>query len=265
MLPLWDPARIIRRMPFNLALVGGRRQGKSSACSHLVAMMKTKFDLVIAFIGSAAANPVLYQLMIEHWDPRFFFSRWNTKLVDCLLKQQEDAGPDKRSILILVDDVILNGPAEEQLAHLTMRGRHFGISLMMCAVSYTTLPKKARRSLDALLVYSCPMQGDLKVLTWEYASHQSMAEHALRNLDEHCCLVMETLEKKQQLFLWKADLLTVVEKPALPGHGKSQTEPSCEIQRERHTADDQIGNAFSQNYTQSAEYERGTALRTRAV
>ena len=228
-------------------------------------MMKNKFDLVIAFIGSAACNPVLHQLMCENWDSRFFFSQWDPKLIECMLKQQEVAGPEKRSILILVDDVILTGPAEEQLSHMALRGRHFGISLIMCAVSYTTLPKKARRSLDALLVYSCPMQGDLKVLTWEYASHQSMAEHALRNLDEHCCLVMETLEKKQQLFLWKADLLTVVEKSALPGHGKSQTEPSCEIQRERHTADCQIGNAFSQNYTQSAEYERGTALRTRAV
>ena len=85
----------MRKIPFNLGLVGGRRQGKSTACSHLVAMMKNKFDLVIAFIGSAAANPVLYQLMVDHWDPRFFFSEWNTKLVACLLQQQEDAGPDR--------------------------------------------------------------------------------------------------------------------------------------------------------------------------
>ena len=251
MLPLWDPARIIRRMPFNLALVGGRRQGKSSACSHLVAMMKTKFDLVIAFIGSAAANPVLYQLMIEHWDPRFFFSRWNTKLVDCLLKQQEDAGPDKRSILILVDDVILNGPAEEQLAHLTMRGRHFGISLMMCAVSYTTLPKKARRSLDVLLVFSLPMQGDLKLLLWEYASQNSMAEHALKNMDDHCCLVLETLERKQTLWMWKADLLTV--QRASQARGLSKSAPSSEIRTVRQTEDRQTGTPSSQSDTISQE------------
>ena len=35
---------------------------------------------------------------------------------------------------------------------MAMRGRHFRISLAMCAVSYTTLPKRARRSLDTLLV-----------------------------------------------------------------------------------------------------------------
>ena len=153
MIPQSDPNRLVRKMPFNLGLVGGRRQGKSTACSHLVSMMKNKFDLVIAFIGSAAANPVLHQLMVENWDPRFFFSKWNSRLVDCLLQQQEDAGPDKRSVVILVDDVILSGPAEEQLSHMAMRGRHFNISLMMCAVSYTTLPKKAKRStnLDPIL------------------------------------------------------------------------------------------------------------------
>ena len=45
-------------------------------------MMRKRFDLVIAFIGSAAANPVIHQLMIENWDPRFFFPQWNTKLIN---------------------------------------------------------------------------------------------------------------------------------------------------------------------------------------
>ena len=213
--------------------------------------MKNKFDLVIAFIGSAAANPVLHQLMVQHWDPRFFFSKWDTKLVDCLLQQQERAGPNKRSILILVDDVILNGPAEEQLAHLSMRGRHFGISLMMCAVSYTTLPKKARRSLDVLLVFSLPMQGDLKVLLWEYASHNSMAEHALKNMEDHCCLVLETLERKQTLWMWKADLLTI--QRASPGRDLSRSGPSSAIPTERQTDNRQSSIPFSRSCTLSEE------------
>ena len=206
-------------------------------------MMKNKFDLVIAFIGSAACNPVINQLMVENWDPRFFFSKWDPKLIDCLLQQQEAAGPEKRNILILVDDVILTGPAEDQLSHMALRGRHFGISLIMCAVSYTTLPKKARRSLDVLLVYSCPMQGDLKVLTWEFASHTSMAEHALRNLEDHTALVLETLEKQQQLFLWKADLLTV--------------------QRMSESPARQTGSVSTQNRTRSSEdgLERTPAVR----
>ena len=204
-------------------------------------MMRKRFDLVIAFIGSAAANPVIHQLMIENWDPRFFFPQWNTKLINKLLEQQEHAGPDKRSILILVDDVVLTGPMEDQLAHLGMRGRHFGVSIMACAVSYTTLPKKYRRSLDALLVFSLPMQGDLKILLYEYASQNYMAEHALKNLEEHSCLVLETLERKQQLYVWKADLLTV--QTASPERGISRTSPASAIPPTRQTDDRQTGSA----------------------
>ena len=163
--------------------------------------MSKKFDLVVAFIGSAACNPVLSEIMNQHFDPRFFFSFWKPELITKLMEQQEALGSERRSILILVDDIILSGKAEEQLTHLAMRGRHFGISLMMCAVSYTTLPKKARRSLDVLLVYSLPMQGDMKVMTWEFAHKNSMAEHVLRNLGEYEALVLETLQRRQQLFI----------------------------------------------------------------
>ena len=263
MLPTWDPHRLVRKIPFNLGLVGGRRQGKSCACSHLVQMMRSKFDLVIAFIGSAAANPVLHQLMHENWDPRFFFSEWNTNLVECLLQQQEDAGPLKRNILILVDDVVLTGKDEDQLSHLAMRGRHFGISLMMCAVSYTSLPKKARRSLDALLVFSLPMQGDLKILLYEYASQNSMAEHALKNLPDHCSLVLETLEKKQQLYIWKADLLvaeTALERES-QGREISRSGPSSAIRRVHQTDDRQTDTACPESCTRSEECETERSVR----
>ena len=51
------------------------------------------------------------------------------------------------------------------------------------------------------------MQGDMKILCWEYANNTSMATFALNNLEEHHCLVLETLERRQKLFLWKANLL----------------------------------------------------------
>lgn len=265
MLPRWDPARLQQKIPFNLALVGGRKQGKSCAVSDLVLRMKGQFDLVIAFIGSAACNPVIHQIMVEHFDPRFFFSEWNTALLAQLLRQQEDLGEKKRSILILVDDVILSGQASEQLCHLCMRGRHFGISMIMCAVSYTTLPKKCRRSLDALLVYSLPMAGDMKVMTWEYATRNSMAEHVLRNLNDHECLVLETLQKQQQLFIWKADLLTLERTSSSPGHGISKTAPSSGSPSGRRTVRSQTGTGAPQNCTKSSVRVDETAVRTRVV
>ena len=176
--------------------------------------MSSEFDLVVCFVGSAACNPFLEHLLSQNWDPRFFFSEWDEPLIQKLLRQQEEllrAGK-RREVLLLVDDVVLNSRADEQLAHMGMRGRHFRISLMMCAVSYTSLPKRMRRSLDVLLIYSIPMRGDMLVLTQEYCQgNNNVARFMLQNLKDHEALVLETLMKKQQLYTWKADLLELVD------------------------------------------------------
>ena len=186
MLPDWDPARLAAKIPFNLGLVGGRRQGKSVAQACLLQRFAPRFDLVIAFVGSAACNPVLTKLLEQHWDPRFFFATWDEAVVRRLLQQQEHLKRQgiTRNVLLVVDDVIITSQAENQLSNMGMRGRHFNISIVMCAVSYTSLPKRLRRSLDVLLVFSLPMQGDLKILTWEFCQRSEMARFALRNLKE---------------------------------------------------------------------------------
>ena len=221
--------------------------GKSSAVSDLLQRMSSRFDLVIGFIGSANCNPVLKFLMEQHWDDRFFFDEWKTDLVDRLMKQQES---HKRNVLILMDDVILSSQAQDQICHLAMRGRHFNISLMMCTVSYTTMPKRMRRSLDALLVFSCPMQGDMKILCWEYANNTSMATFALNNLEEHHCLVLETLERRQKLFLWKANLLEL-ENIESPGPVTLRTSDGSECSPEPHSTSHPIENVAPSNRTES--------------
>ena len=235
-LPIWDPERLRPRLPFNVALCGGRKQGKSGGVAHLLDLLKDEFQLVICMVGSAACNPVLEHLLKENWDPRFFFSEWDDELIGRLLKQQEEllGSGQQREVLIILDDVILSSKADDQLAHMAMRGRHFRISLMMCAVSYTTLPKRTRRSLDVLLVYSLPMQGDFKVLTYEYCQgSSSMARFALNQLREHECLVLETLCKKQSLFIWKAVLyeLKETEAPQDPDESRTPDEADSELER----------------------------------
>ena len=118
----------------------------------------------------------------------------------------------------------------------------------MCAASYTSLPKRARRSLDTLLVFSCPMKGDMQILTWEYCQNQQMARFAMNSLKEYQCLVLETLEKKQSLFVWRADLIGVgePESPASessPEPEKSGIESSPETAAERPPKDHQTYNA----------------------
>ena len=116
--------------------------GKSTATADLLWRNADKFDLVLCFVGSACCNPVLEALLERYWDPRFFFSDWNEKLIAKLLEQQECL-EEKRSILIIVDDVVLSSKAQDQLCTLAMRGRHFGISLMMACVSYDSPQKSA--------------------------------------------------------------------------------------------------------------------------
>jgi len=215
------------------------------------------FDLVVAFVGSAACCPVLEAMMERNplWDSRFFFDSWNQPLIDKLLEQQQNLkkqGID-RNVLILMDDVILGSKAVDQLSHMCMRGRHFNISVMMAAVSYTSISKRCRRSLDFLLVFSCPMQGDRKILSWEYAANQSSADFGLKNLKENQCVVFETSRKQQKLFVWKAQLLEHrdFKTSRLPVLRKSRIESVSDSSSERRWASHQIGNISDENCTES--------------
>ena len=205
MLPSWDPARLESKIPFVAAAVGGRRQGKSTLIHHLLKRMSKKFDLVVSFMGTSACSPEMRSLMETEFDPRFVFGEWNEPLMRKLLKQQEDLKLKgvQRQVCVLVDDIVLSGRDEDSLAHLCLRGRHFNISVLACAVSYTTLPKRSRRSLDVLFLFSCPMAGDCELLTKEYSSRSKMARYCLQNLPDWTSLVLETLEKRQRLYHYR--------------------------------------------------------------
>jgi hypothetical protein len=199
---------------------------------NLVYRLFDYFDLVVAFVGSAACCPVLEAMMERHpkWDPRFFFDSWNQPLVDRLLAQQQKLLKEgkERNVLILMDDVILTSKAADQLSHMCMRGRHFRVSVFMCAVSYTSISKRARRSLDYLLCFSCPMTGDRKILSWEYASNSRTADFGLKNLGENECVVFTT--GQQELHNWKAQLLLAStfrsgRLPALLSYGTQPSRP----------------------------------------
>ncbi len=255
MLPQWNPDSLRSKIPgINLALVGGRRMGKSTATAALLWRWSDKFDLVLCFVGSANCNPVLQSLLARYWDPRFFFSEWSEPMIKKLLQQQERL-EKKRSVLILVDDVVMNSKAQDQLSTIAMRGRHFHISLCIAAVSYTTLPKRVRRSLDAVLVFSLPMKGDLKILTWEYTNNTRVAEFALHRLQEHECLVLETLTRKQRLAVWKADYFSDRDVRTLesPGSNVSQTMASPEKSSGRPSRDRRDSTSSSPDRTQSPE------------
>ena len=170
--------------------------------------MKNRFDLVVSFMGTSACSPEMKRLLENHFDPRFVFSAWNEPLMQKLMEQQEQLKLQgtPRQVCVLVDDIVLSGRDEDSLSHLCLRGRHFNISVLACAVSYTTLPKRSRRSLDCLFLFSCPMSGDIDILTKEYCSQSKMARYCLQNLPDWTSLVLETLEKRQRLYHYRVPL-----------------------------------------------------------
>ena len=174
--------------------------------AHLVNLFKKSFDLVISFSGSNSCSPELQKTIDEHFDPQLVFNKWNQKLVDKLLEQQYALKKQgkTRSVLILLDDIVLDSDADFSLANMAMRGRHFDISLMCLSVSYTSIDKRVRRSLDCLLLFSCPMSGDMKVLCSEYTRCPSTAQFCLNELEEHTALVMQTMTRRQKLYQYRA-------------------------------------------------------------
>jgi len=170
--------------------------------------MKNRFDLVVSFMGTSACSPEMKRLLENNFDPRFVFSAWNEPLMQKLMEQQEQLKLQgtPRQVCVLVDDIVLSGRDEDSLSHLCLRGRHFNISVLACAVSYTTLPKRSRRSLDCLFLFSCPMSGDIDILTKEYCSQSKMARYCLQNLPDWTSLVLETLEKRQRLYHYRVPL-----------------------------------------------------------
>ena len=212
------------------------------------------FDLVVAFIGSAACCPTLEAMMQKHpkWDPRFFFDTWHQPLVDRLLKQQQDlkARGVTRNILILMDDVILTNKDTDQLSHMCMRGRHFNVSVFMAAVSYTSISKRARRSLDYLLCFGCPMTGDRKVLSWEYASNARMADFGLKNLRKHECVVFTT--GKRELHNWRAENVESTFRSG-PSQDPAETETLDDSRSEDVWASHRRGTPSAQTSTQCSQ------------
>ena len=153
-----------------------------------------------------------------------------------------------------------NRKAEDQIAHMAMRGRHFRISLAMCAVSYTSLPKRARRSLDTLLVFSCPMKGDMQCLTYEYCQNHGMARFAMNSLQEYECLVLETLEKKQRLFIWKANVVRAEETLSSPDPSLSEKQGEPETVQEHSHPSHQNNIASPSDDKLSSELHENDAV-----
>ena len=203
MLPTYPLENLKQLKPFNVALLGMRRCGKSFATSKLAKYMLHEFDLIITFLGTAHCNPELISFINEYYDPRLCFNMFNVNVIHTLCAQQEklEAMGITRNVLVCFDDCFTSSKqAEDTLSHLFIRGRHFDISTIISAVSYVSINKNCRRSLDCIFLYSSVCKSDLDALMKEYIHTKAhVAKYCIQNLPMYTALVVET-KRNQQLY-----------------------------------------------------------------
>ena len=209
MLPVYDLSRIKSFIPFNIGLLGARRSGKSIASFKLTEYLLPSFDLVISFLGTKNCNRDLCNLIATNFDERLNFVEFSPQVLSKLIEQQErliEMGTP-REVLIVFDDVFAaNQRHVEILTQLFIRGRHYRISIINCAVCFTTVQKNCRRCLDVLFLYSSVCKSDNQILSSEYIHRNiSTANYALQNLEPYRALVIET-KRNQRLFEFKFEL-----------------------------------------------------------
>ena len=94
-------------VPFNIALLGQRRSGKSVASFKITEYMSNRFDLMLSFLGTKNCNRDLVNFIATRYDPRLNFVEFNPLVLQKLIEQQEKLIQEgtPREVLIVFDDV----------------------------------------------------------------------------------------------------------------------------------------------------------------
>ena len=202
----WNPETLKKYKPFITASCGFRRSGKSYMQAHLLGLMCSEFDLVCSFTGSLNCSPEMQTIFETKLDPRFQFNKLNINFLQTLMEQQEriTKNGQKRDVLLLFDDVFCTRPEQDYLAFFSTRARHFRCSLMFSAVSYTSLGKNYRRSIDFLFLFGQPLYTDKKYLMIEFSKNPRLTELCLSELEEYQCLVIQNT-LKSKMFVYRAN------------------------------------------------------------
>ena len=172
--------------------------------AYLLSKWRKEFDLIISFCGSTSCSPELQRIFDKHLDERFMFPSYNAKFLDTLCKQQEDLKREGRirRVLILMDDVETDSESESKFAFFSTRHRHYNVSIAMCSVRYSHVPKSYRASADCLFLFSTCMHSDRELLLKEFSANKRFSEYCMMNLEKYTALVF-TSGYKQETFKFR--------------------------------------------------------------
>ena len=193
-----------------MMITGARKTGKSYMCSHLLRKAarlprSDRPDLVICCCGGSQADYI--PIVRENWDERFLFDRLpGPQFMQQLFNQQRalDATGDRRNVLIIMDDAPVDKDTRNAIIEVGFRGRHYGVSLWILAISFVMAPKPLRRSLDCLIILSgLPLASDRKALTEDFCNAPQHALWALENLKTHQALVCLLTKGRFSMYVYR--------------------------------------------------------------
>jgi hypothetical protein len=117
-----------------------------------------------------------------------------------------DATGARRNVLIIMDDAPVDKDTRNAIIEVGFRGRHYGVSLWILAISFVMAPKPLRRSLDCLIILSgLPLQSDRKALTEDFCGGAPQhALWALENLKTHQALVCILTKGRFNMYVYRA-------------------------------------------------------------
>ena len=72
LLPDYPLQNLKEIIPFNIALLGQRRSGKSVSTFKICEYLMHEFDLILTFLGTKFCNPELMNLIEENFDSSVF-------------------------------------------------------------------------------------------------------------------------------------------------------------------------------------------------
>ena len=207
MLKRWNPKNLVNMKPFITAMCGNRRSGKSTLQAHLLEEHLSKeFDLIISFAGSVSCSPEVVGFFQKRGKAHLMFDSINENFIRTLCAQQEALKQQgiTRSVLLLLDDVEMDKHLQMIFGNFSQRARHYNISIMIAAVSYTSVSKNYRRSLDIVFFFKLNMTSDKKLLLDEFTSNRRFSEFCMEDLQQYHCLVQEK-NYASELFIYSVE------------------------------------------------------------
>lgn len=169
---------------FRYVVLGGTGTGKTNVILNMLFNKKhcgyaKYFDEIYAWVG----NPEDYRFMankvkqrnikniklFRHYDPEELKNLWDEIQTDAEEELEEDKDPNR--ILMVFDDMILAGISDSHrrttLDEIYIKGRHYGVSLLLSTQKYSMLNQNMRKDNVSHLSIFNPMNKEELSTIWK--------------------------------------------------------------------------------------------------